>query len=132
MQVLAQLEREGISDPRNARSMTSFHATQGAIFTLKGPTKPAQAFAAQHQIEIVDASALVERAATKGEPLWIRERRRAPRHRIRPMHNHCQLWEPTARDPKPRVVTVGNATVPDALTPRNSEAAQWWIDLRSR
>jgi restriction system protein len=43
-------------------SMTHFEVTQGAIYTLKGWTAPAGAFAAQHAIALVDGRKLSERA----------------------------------------------------------------------
>ncbi len=43
-------------------SMTHFRVEQGAIYTLKGATKPARSFATQHDIDIVDGSELAKRA----------------------------------------------------------------------
>jgi len=46
-------------------SMTHFGVSQGAVFTLKGATKPAYTFAAQHDIDIVDGAELAGRAFGK-------------------------------------------------------------------
>jgi restriction system protein len=43
-------------------SMTHFQAKRGALYTLKGWTRPAEAFAAQHDIILVDAAQLARRA----------------------------------------------------------------------
>ena len=42
-------------------SMAHFQVSQGAIYTLKGWTKPAAGFAIQHQITLVDAAELARR-----------------------------------------------------------------------
>lgn len=44
-------------------SMTHFGVEQGAIYTLKGATQPAKAFAQQHEIDIVDGEELAQRAS---------------------------------------------------------------------
>lgn len=43
-------------------SMTHYKVSRGALYTLAGATKPAEAFAWQHGIEIVDGAALAARA----------------------------------------------------------------------
>lgn len=44
-------------------SMTHFGVEQGAIYTLKGATKPAKEFAQQHDIDLVDGQELAQRAS---------------------------------------------------------------------
>ncbi|MFA6961950.1 MAG: restriction endonuclease [Opitutaceae bacterium] len=43
-------------------SMTHYQVKRGALYVLKGATRPAQTFAAQHDIHVADSSNLAERA----------------------------------------------------------------------
>lgn len=43
-------------------SMTHYQVQKGALYVLKGATRPAQSFAAQHNIQVDDGRALAERA----------------------------------------------------------------------
>ena len=49
-------------------SMTHFQVNRGAIYTLKGWTRPAAAFAEQHAISLVDGETLAHRATTRLKP----------------------------------------------------------------
>lgn len=46
-------------------SMTHYQVKRGAIYVLKGATRPAAAFALQHNIHVVDGKALAARASRK-------------------------------------------------------------------
>lgn len=77
-------------------SMTHFRVTRGALYTLKGATRPAAAFAAQHGITIVDGVELARRAARlSGAELNTT---------LRPRTHHCPKCE------SPMVWRTGNFT----------------------
>jgi hypothetical protein len=66
-------------------SMTHFAVTRGALYTLKGATRPAAAFAAQHGIVIVDGAELARRA--------VRLSAAELESTLRPRDHHCPKCE---------------------------------------
>lgn len=75
-------------------SMTHFRVTRGAIYTLKGATIPAAAFAVQHGITIVDRVELARRAARLSDAEL--------ETMLRPRTHHCPKCE------SPMVWRTGN------------------------
>lgn len=49
-------------------SMTHFEVKRGVIYTLKGWTKPAEVFATQHNITLVNGASLARRAVGQMKP----------------------------------------------------------------
>jgi hypothetical protein len=67
-------------------SMTHFEVNRGAIYTLKGWTKPAAAFAAGHAIELVDGAALARAALARLSPTELDQF-------LKPREHHCPKCE---------------------------------------
>ena len=76
-------------------SMTHFKVNRGALYTLKGWTPPAGAFAAEHGIILADASSLASRALTQLPADYLSEL-------LTGRHHHCPKCE------SPMVRRTGN------------------------
>ncbi|HVU34721.1 MAG TPA: restriction endonuclease [Opitutaceae bacterium] len=67
-------------------AMTHFGVKQGAIYTLKGWTKPAETFAAQHAITLVNGDELAQSASVQFDPARLAQLLEATEH-------HCPKCE---------------------------------------